>query len=132
MKKSILLLTATAFISLVSFSQTTNKSSVSNKSQAVQLKSASIKRDEAQKMSGSDTKYLKSLGLTDEKILDAQKIINVMNEKSAAVNASENLSAAEKQKFQTEFDIKRTSALKDIMGEENYKKYQLHTSKGKN
>jgi hypothetical protein len=120
MKKSILILGITSLISLVSFSQNTNKSN------------ASIKADEAKKMSVTETKYLKSLGLSDEKVMDAQKIINALNERSAAVNASPKLTEAEKQKFQTEFEIKRSSALKEIMGEENYKKYQIHISKGKN
>lgn len=128
MKKSIFVLGVSTFFSLMSFAQTNKSAAV--KSETLQLKSESLKRD-ASVQNTDDSKYLKTLGISTDNISDALKINNALNDKISAVNSSNNISAAEKQKLIAEYEMKRTSALKGILGEENYKKYEQHISKGK-
>lgn len=126
MKKSIFILGITTFISAMTFAQT-NKST-NAKSETLQMKSAAIKREATPNVPAFDSKYLKTLGVSEDKIMDAQKINNALNEKIAAVKSSEKLSASEKQKLQAEYEMKRSSAIKGIIGEENFNKYQKHLS----
>ncbi len=116
MKKILVMLMASLMVSAISFAQT--KDSAQTKELTKEEKAVLKAKNEADVMQA-----YKDAGLTDAQIASCKEVVNAANQKSNELKKQTSLTDEEKAAAKKIISDEKNAKMKEIMGEDGYRKY---------
>lgn len=116
MKKILVMLMASLMVSAISFAQT--KDSAQTKELSKEEKAALKAKNEADVMQA-----YKDAGLTDAQIASCKEVVTAANQKSNELKKQTSLTDEEKAAAKKIISDEKNAKMKEIMGEDGYRKY---------